>query len=129
MCLVAIRGAKDFFTGDSIEFHDLDDHHIFPKAYLKRQREPGGGLISDQQINTIVNRTLIASDTNRRIISRTPPADYVARYVPEAMAETIMATHFIDSKGLDAMRGNDFKSFLKFREQSLINEIRRQLTN
>ena len=34
MCLIALKGAKDFQADDSIEFHALDDHHIFPKAYL-----------------------------------------------------------------------------------------------
>ena len=73
-------------------------------------------------------RTLIASETNRRIISRTPPADYVKRHVPATMAEQIMATHFIDADALDAMRNNDFDRFLRHREQALIAEIRRQLS-
>jgi hypothetical protein len=30
MNLTAMRGAKDFQADDSIEFHALDDHHIFP---------------------------------------------------------------------------------------------------
>jgi len=127
MCLVALRGAKDFFTGDSIEFHDLDDHHIFPKAYLKRQRQPDGSPIPDRHINSIVNRTLIASDTNRRIISRTPPAEYVKNRVPEAIATQIMASHHITPDALDAMRRNDFEAFLLYREKALVDEIRRQL--
>jgi hypothetical protein len=30
--LLAIRGAKDFRTGDAIAFYILEDHHIFPES-------------------------------------------------------------------------------------------------
>ena len=49
--LIAIKGAKDFLVDDSIEFHELDDHHIFPKKYLSSIKEP------DDKINCILNKT------------------------------------------------------------------------
>ena len=61
LCLVALKGARDFFTGDTIELHQLDDHHIFPVSFLKSH-----GLPKDLR-NSILNRTLISSDTNRRL--------------------------------------------------------------
>jgi hypothetical protein len=126
MCLVALKGAKDFRADDSIEFHTLDDHHIFPKAYLDKQRQGDGSKIPTQLVNSIVNRTLISSDTNRRI-SRQSPAEYLEKLVPAERLNDIMTSHFIVSDAVGAMRDNDFESFLLAREKALIDEIRRQL--
>ncbi len=35
LCLIALKGARDFFTDDTIELHQLDDHHIFPVSFLR----------------------------------------------------------------------------------------------
>lgn len=45
MNLIALEGAKDFGADDSIEFHVLDDHHIFPKAYLNSIQDNLGKYI------------------------------------------------------------------------------------
>lgn len=127
MCMIALSGAKDFRADDSIEFHALDDHHIFPKAYLEKQRQPDGTRYPSNLVNSIVNRTLIASDTNRRI-SRTSPAEYLADLVPPERMTRIMASHFITAEAQEAMRANDFEAFLIAREEALKQEIRRQLT-
>jgi hypothetical protein len=37
--LLAIRGAKDFRTGDAIAFYTLEDHHIFPQSRLESIRK------------------------------------------------------------------------------------------
>lgn len=128
MCLVALRGAKDFRADDSIEFHALDDHHIFPKAYLDKQRQGDGSKIPTQQVNSIVNRTLISSDTNRRI-SRQSPAEYLEKLVPAERLNEIMHSHFITDEAIHAMHENDFDAFLLAREKALIDEIRRQLNS
>lgn len=126
MCLIAMRGAKDFRADDSIEFHTLDDHHIFPRAYLKKQTAPNGSEFSPHLVNSIVNRTLISSDTNRRI-SRQSPSDYLNKLVPEERVSEIMGSHYIDNEAIQAMQHNDFESFLLARETALVEEIRRQL--
>jgi len=123
MCLIAKKGAKDFQADDSIEFHALDDHHIFPRAYLEKQRKPDGSKYSSDLINTIVNRTLISSNTNRRI-SRSSPAEYIERLVPCDREEEIMASHFIDHQALEAMRRNDYEGFLDAREKTLKEVLR-----
>ena len=60
-----LSGARDFSNNDSITFHDLDDHHIFPRKFLEKKLKLTGG-----DANTIVNRTLIVDSTNRKISSR-----------------------------------------------------------
>lgn len=48
----------------------LQDHHIFPKKYLSRHNIKGGDA------NTILNRTLISSASNEKIIDY-PPYQYL----------------------------------------------------
>jgi len=125
--LIALRGAKDFQADDSIEFHTLDDHHIFPRAYLdKLKDEKGKRRYTRDEINTVVNRTLISGVTNRRI-SRSSPSNYLKRIVPDERKVELMATHFIDKDALAAMEADDYEGFLRQREQLLLAEIRRQL--
>ena len=123
MCLVAKRGARDFQADDSIEFHSLDDHHIFPKAFLGRRRRSDGSAYPSNMINSIVNRTLVSSSTNRRI-SRMAPSRYLKDLVPGEKACTIMDSHFIDTKSLGAMRTDDFDTFLSAREKELVRAVR-----
>jgi hypothetical protein len=58
-CLLAIRNARDWRRGEDIRLQELQDHHIFPQAYLKRH-----GITKRVDVNTIANRTLISNETN-----------------------------------------------------------------
>ncbi|MFC2172116.1 DUF262 domain-containing protein [Acidobacteriota bacterium] len=121
--LIAIQGAKDFQADDSIEFHTLDDHHIFPKKHLSDQKkEDGKPLYKPDDINTVLNKTLIASSTNRRI-SRRSPSDYLAKLVPKDRMEAIMNTHFIGEKALAAMKDDDYPTFLGARERVILDRL------
>lgn len=122
MCLTAIQGAKDFQADDSIEFHTLEDHHIFPKAYLERIKGSNGKKIPSEKVNSIVNRTLISAQTNRRI-SRSSPSNYVDRLVPAERREEIMASHFIDADSLAAMQTDDLDAFFDARDLCLLSEV------
>jgi len=37
-CLLALRNARDWRRGEDIRLQELQDHHIFPQAYLKRHK-------------------------------------------------------------------------------------------
>lgn len=127
MNLIAIRGAKDFQADDSIEFHALDDHHIFPRAYLNKLKDSTGKQrYTSDEVNTVVNRTLISSSTNRRI-SRRAPSNYLKQLVPEESKLKLMDSHFIDRDALAAMEADNYDSFLLHREKILLSEIRNQL--
>jgi hypothetical protein len=127
MCLVALRGAKDFRADDSIQFHTLEDHHIFPNAYLKKQTGPKGKAYSADRINCVINRTLIADTTNRKI-SKSSPADYLQKIFPKQGHAKILATHYINAEALAAMQANDFEAFTTDREKALIEEVRRRIS-
>jgi hypothetical protein len=126
MCLVGLRGAKDFRADDSIQFHTLEDHHIFPDAYLKKQKNTDGKNYAPDRINCVINRTLIADETNGKISKRSP-SDYIKNIIPAERCEEILQTHYIGAHALQAMHDDNFESFTAAREKALIEEIRKRI--
>ena len=131
-CLLALRNAKDWRRGEEIRLQELQDHHVFPQAYLKRH-----GVDRKADLNTIVNRTLISDETNGKIKDKAP-ADYVVNpeIFPNGAGEALLAPHFLDGKRVGRLRDateelvNDelralYDSFLADREQAIVEEIRR----
>ena len=119
MNLTVIRGARDFRTGDPVELHELEDHHVFPRAFLRDSRELKGGV----EVNTIVNRTLLTAATNR-MISRKSPAEYLDQIIPEEKASEILESHFIDSQAQRAMGEDDYERYLELRDRALVGQVR-----
>ena len=62
--LLAMRGARDWMTGNVPQYGDLDDHHIVPKSWGK-EKGLGGA------IDSILNRTPLTANTNRNDRPRT----------------------------------------------------------
>lgn len=121
MNIVAMNGAKDFQANDNISFHELDDHHIFPKAYLQKKL----GIKGDEA-NTILNKTLITSKTNRTI-SKKAPSDYIKNIIPEAHREEILRSHLIGPEAQKAMETDDYPAFLAAREKDILDAIKKFL--
>ena len=133
-CLLAIGGARDWAAVESIALQSLEDHHIFPQNYLAKQ---GFDSKKDRTvINSIVNRTLIAGSTNKRISDKSP-LDYLLdpAVFPTDPAEVLEA-HFVTAAALKVMRSaNDkidptnarlkFKEFSELREADIIKRIRK----
>jgi hypothetical protein len=71
------RGAKDWFTGVALATdvvgpdHEIEVHHIFPKAVLKKSG------VSRKDRDEIANLAFLASRPNKKISSR-PPNEYLA---------------------------------------------------
>jgi len=118
MNLIAINGAKDFQNNDYIAFHELEDHHIFPQTYLKREHNLKG-----DEVNTILNKTLISSTTNRRI-SRKSPSQYIKDIIPAEYRNDILKSHLIGLDAQNAMAKNEYKEFLFSREKEILNFLR-----
>jgi hypothetical protein len=117
MCLVALRGGRDFRKVDMIEFSTLDDHHIFPQS---KASEFGAG----NQVNAICNKTLIDKETNQNYIRNSKPSEYLRRIIEEQgitkqqMRERL-ETHLITGKAFDALLSDDFETFIAERENTI----------
>jgi hypothetical protein len=131
-CLLALSNARDWRRGEDIRLQELQDHHIFPRAYLKRH-----DIVNKTKVNSIANRTLISNETNGRISDKAP-ADYLSDQdvFPSGDRDDLLGPHFIDSTTtpiLDAAvedLANDeltglYERFLQAREAAMIDEIRR----
>jgi len=119
--IIALKGAKDFFTGQSIELIKLNDHHIFPKK--------SGIQLTNE--NCILNRTLISDGTNKKIYNKKP-----SNYLEEIKnvltnwnnVNDVLKTHLIDDETVKAMKNNDYERFLTLRENTIKNEMRIKIT-
>lgn len=112
------QGAEDWATSlrispkhansaDKIEFH-----HIFPRAFLKRERKD----LQDNEINDIANYAFIGAATNKQISDKTPAA-YRGTY-PDARLEAQLVD--FDAWGDQA---SDFENFIQKRREAIVKDL------
>jgi hypothetical protein len=106
-------------TFDYLDANKVDDHHIFPQAFLRRQNE-------DDFANCVLNKTLIDKITNIRISDKAPSKylKEIEKEVGQGRLEQILASHLIPSEEL---RADDFESFLQRRAKMLFEELKTQV--
>ncbi len=130
--LLFMNDARDFFANDKIKFsiEELDDHHIFPKKFLK-----------NKQVNVdwdiVANRTLITSSTNKKI-SYKSPGTYIREMIrihkDENVVKEILQQHFINEEMYEILKStteestlkeieDNFNYFVKMREELIKEKI------
>ena len=132
MTLVLRRRVLDFhraetLTNASIVARGMDDHHVFPKAYLnptdEDPREPS------DSVDSILNRTMIDRATNIRIGKRAP-SDYLSE-IRQTLTdgqvaislEEILESHGLPGEAGSPLLSDDFAGFLDRRRQFFVHEI------
>jgi hypothetical protein len=123
--LFVLRGARDWMTGTVPQYGDLDDHHIVPKDWGKTHKGLGG------LIDTILNRTPLSADTNRRVIRNRLPNAYIPEIIAangEATVRAILESHFISPMALnillrDPFTPDDYEALLRERQQTIVDAI------
>lgn len=94
-------------SADKIEFH-----HIFPKAFLKRERKD----LQDSDINDIANYAFIGSTTNKQISDKTP-AVYRGTYPASRLeAQLVRFDEWGD-------RADDFEKFIQQRRAAIAADL------
>ena len=123
-CLIAKRGAKDFFSWEPPEYSVIDDHHMVPQSWGKRN-----GV---ERIDSILNRTPISDDTNRKIISDHLPNVYIKKMIEETKDEgkiyKLFETHLVPREAVDILlkdpfTPDDFNAYIRLREKAIRQEI------
>lgn len=122
--LLVLAGARDWMTGNLPQHDDLDDHHIVPKAWGKEQNL--GDLV-----DSILNRTPLTGDTNRKVIADRLPNEYLPELIAangEAAVREILESHFISPAAFDILSRNpfttaDFEAFLAERQRTIQDAI------
>jgi len=137
--LIMMNNPLDFFEPENIAYNELNDHHIFPRNFLKDI-----GVESD----IVLNRTLIFDKTNK-IISNKSPADYLEEMIKSQMekkniiyadaenkVKKILEKHFINEEMFEIMRETskslpkdkvkkNFEMFIDIREKLIIDRIKK----
>lgn len=131
--LVLSNGAVDFhhaspLTPESMAAKGVDDHHIFPQAYLnppnEDRRQP------QELVDCILNRTLIDADTNKSI-GKQPPSNYLAKVrdelaeAPAGAFDHLLDSHLLPSGEKSPLLVDRFAEFLSWREDRLYEEVSR----
>jgi hypothetical protein len=131
MALIIQHGARDFHHGqtltqDSILTQSVDDHHIFPRAYLNPSKEEPA--YPAQLVDCILNRTMIDATTNRRI-GRRPPNQYLGEISdelegakPGAFGE-VLESHLLPVADDSPLVEANFEAFLDWREERIAEAI------
>lgn len=122
--LLILGGARDWITGNIPPFDDLDDHHIVPVSWGKKHLE--GNLI-----HSILNRTPLTADTNRKVIGDRLPNIYLPKMIEqngESAVRSTLESHFISPAAFDILlrdpfTKDDFEAFIAERQRTLQDAI------
>lgn len=117
MCLIVLRGARDFCTGQAVPLHECEDDHIFPRAKFRRHA----------RANSILNRTQIYRECNRSKADKLP-SEYLRDFERshggnrDRLRQTL-ASHFISDEALGTMERDDIDGFTQVRRADFLAEI------
>ncbi|MBA3037271.1 MAG: DUF262 domain-containing protein [Desulfobacterium sp.] len=122
--LLVIHGARDWMTGDVPQYSDLDDHHIVPRSW-------GDKNLSGNIIHSILNRSPLSADTNRKVINERLPNEYLPELIKangETTVHAILKSHFISPAAQsillrDPFTPDDFEAFITERQHTIQEAI------
>jgi hypothetical protein len=132
LCMLALNGARDFFTGRPLHSGEyvadrIDDHHIFPSQV--RSLDPAKSQSFDLHSDSILNRTLLLDATNKNAISNKRPSVYLQEMMEQGKVNgrddlaSLMADHLISPTALDYLLDDDFDRFIVEREKTVKQHI------
>lgn len=122
--LIIMEGAKDWISGKAPHYEDIDDHHIIPKKWAKEN-------YPNNNIDSVLNRTPLSSETNREVIADNLPNEYLPKLKNEYGEEELLAildTHLISPAAYEILLRNpftieDYESFLDERQKTIKEKI------
>lgn len=126
--LTILEGARDWIDGSPPNMRELDDHHIVPKAWGRKNG-------ADGRIDSILNRTPLGSTTNRDVIRDRLPNEYLPELIEKNGRETVygvLASHLIPPDAVDILLSvpfslKDFEEFLERRQDAIRRAMRKLL--
>jgi hypothetical protein len=123
-------GYLNFENGNPVSVaSNLEDHHIFPNDYLRRNwAEVHDSLDSLVAIDCVVNRTLIPKLTNVRV-SNKPPSKYLLEI--KARNPNIgnqLKSHLLSEELLTGDYDTNYDFFLEERANEILNALRVHVT-
>lgn len=127
IALILRNGALDFHSGNpmtaaSIMERKIEDHHIFPQAFLAKYPSDVSAMLRD----CILNRTLIDKETNGRIGKRAPSKylEEMDKEIKQKGLESILRSHLLPAAPTSSLRQDQFEEFLQDREQLIAKQLK-----
>ena len=126
--ILILKGAKDWNTFVLPEYSELVDHHIVPYSWGKKN--------IGRDINSILNRTPISDETNKKIIKDRLPNVYLKEMFSKAKNKKdiyqLLETHLISPKAVEILlmrdfSKNDYEEFIQERKKTILEEIKKIL--
>lgn len=123
-CILVKNGAQDFTTFEDPIYTSLEDHHIVPKSW--------GIKYGVYEINSILNRTPISDNTNKKVILDKLPNIYFnpvfEKNKDKKAVYKMLESHFINKEILDILMRkdfgpSDFKKYILMRKKLIIDYI------
>ncbi len=117
LCLLALQGAKDFDTGQSLENARINDEdHIFPLNHYRGAK----------YVNSVLNMTWMSDSTNRIIKGRMKPSEYLKTFIkPRANTEfsRLLESHFINQSAFEYLQHDQLDEFIEERQKQIRSKI------
>ena len=118
--LLVLQGARDWMSGNIPQHGDLDDHHIVPDSWGRKN-------IKGDLIHSILNRTPLTAETNRHVIAERLPNAYLPELIKangENTVRSILESHFVSPAALaillrDPFGPDDFEAFIAERQRTI----------
>ncbi|MGY5851478.1 GmrSD restriction endonuclease domain-containing protein [Salegentibacter sp. F14] len=125
--VLILNEARDWYTADLPEYDTLDDHHIVPHSWGKKN--------NIGNINSILNRTPLSPETNRFILKDRLPNEYLKEMRDNNSEDDfykILQSHLISRAACeilmrDPFTEEDFMEFLKERESTIKASIKHKI--
>lgn len=122
--LLILNEARDWQTFELPEYENIDDHHIVPHSWGKKN--------VGNEINSILNKTPLSPATNRHVISDRLPNVYIKEMLEnndENKVYNILESHLISKKAVEILLRNpfskeDYFDFLAERERTVKSYIK-----
>lgn len=122
IALTLTEQPRDFHTAvplsqDVIETGKIDDHHVFPRGYLKDVGRAG-------EVDSVLNHCLIDRQTNGHIGKR-PPSAYLAeiRAVLGSDLDAVLRSHGLPTGEQSALAKDDLDGFQSWRQDHLAGKL------
>jgi hypothetical protein len=117
LSLIALQGARDFDTGQSLEnARQNDEDHLFPRGHFK----------GSEFVNSVLNMTWMSEETNRVIKHGMTPSEYLKHFMKKSNEKEfarLLETHFINAVALEYMRQDQFEKFIEERQKAILSKI------
>jgi len=125
LALILQNGARDLHCGKVIDAalmraEEVDDHHVFPAAWLDQQTPKVPGPLRD----CVLNRTLLDKSTNIRIGKRAP-SDYLGEVAQMLGADmdAVLSSHLLPVGAASPLMADQFGAFIDARQALLAQRI------